>query len=246
LTSSDPALEINGLSFGYGQEGAGGFRLRIGRFRVEPGEQVVLTGRSGSGKSTLLHLIAGLIDPEAGEVRVAGQAIHALRGHRRDQFRGRRIGMVFQTFNLLAGFSASENVQAALMFSTIPAHEHRARAAKLLETLGIDRPHQLAERLSVGQQQRVAVARALACGPALVLADEPTASLDPENADNAMKLLQGACRERGAALLCVSHDPAMPARFERVVSLDDLRGGAEGAAAAVGTGAGVEGGAAWR
>ena len=217
---ANPALDIRGLEYRY--PGRDGFTLRVPSLRLDPGEQVVLTGRSGSGKSTLLHLIAGLIDPHQGEVSVAGRVMHALHGHRRDQFRGRCVGMIFQTFNLLHGFTASENVQAALMFSAVPHHEHRVRAAKLLARLGIDQPHQNAERLSVGQQQRVAVARALACDPALVLADEPTASLDPENADNAMRLIQDACRDLGAALLCVSHDPAMPGRFPRAVALADL------------------------
>ena len=133
--------------------------------------------------------------------------MHA-RGPARDAFRARHIGMVFQTFNLLHGFSALENVMAALMFTDIPAREHRDRAAALLESLGIERTEAAPDRLSVGQQQRVAVARALACSPELVLADEPTASLDPENADAAMHPIQSAPRR--PALLCVSHDPARP------------------------------------
>jgi ABC-type lipoprotein export system ATPase subunit len=228
LNTTTPALEINDLQFRYG--GNDGFALGVRSLKVEAGEQVVLTGRSGSGKSTLLYLIAGLVEPSAGEVRVNGQAVHKMCGHRRDEFRGRNIGMIFQTFNLLTGFTASENVQAALMFSKVPHHEHRGRAVKLLSQLGIDQPQQNAERLSVGQQQRVAVARALACDPVLVLADEPTASLDPENAANAMKLIQEACRERGSALLCVSHDPSMPARFERSVSVESISGSGVNAA----------------
>lgn len=148
--------------------------------------------------------------------------MHALRGARRDLYRGQRVGMIFQTFNLLNGFSALENVMAALMFSAIPQREHRARAESLLRGLGIERTDADPDRLSVGQQQRVAVARAVACAPVLVLADEPTASLDPENAEGAMDLIQHACRERHAALLCVSHDPAMVRRFDRRASLEAL------------------------
>src|SRR5690606_25031909 len=118
------------------------------------------------------------------------------------------------------------NVMAALMFSTIPRREHRERAVALLARLGLNRPDADPQQLSVGQQQRVAVARAVACEPALVLADEPTASLDPDNAAAAMDLIQQACRDAGAALLCTSHDPAMASRFERRVSLDDLADGA--------------------
>lgn len=131
--------------------------------------------------------------------------------------------MIFQTFNLLAGFSAIENVMVALMFSDIPRAEHRERAAKLLASLGIERIDAPPEQLSVGQQQRVAVARALVCEPELVLADEPTASLDPENAAGAIELIQNACKSQNAALLCVSHDPSMAARFERTMSLKNLQ-----------------------
>jgi len=182
---------------------------------VSRGEQVLLTAGSGQGKSTLLSLIAGLMEPTSGRVEVAGTVVHSLHGAGRDLFRGRHIGMIFQTFNLLMGFSAAENVMAALMFSAVPRGVHGQRAKALLGSLGIDRPDRPVERMSVGQQQRVAVARALACGPVLVLADEPTASLDPENAGAAMDLIQNACRQTGAALLCVSHDPAMTARFAR-------------------------------
>lgn len=182
---------------------------------LDPGEQLVLTGTSGSGKSTLLHLIAGLMEPDSGSIVVAGTDIHRLRAAKRDRFRGRSIGMVFQTFNLLQGFSAAENVMAALMFSDIPRGAHAKRAASLLGSLGITTPGQLVEQMSVGQQQRVAVARAIACSPALVLADEPTASLDPDHAESALNLLQDACRSSGAALLCVTHDTRVIDRFDR-------------------------------
>jgi putative ABC transport system ATP-binding protein len=167
-------------------------------------------------------VIAGLHDPTRGIVRVDGVAIHALADAARDRFRGRAIGMIFQTFNLLHGFSAAENVMAALMFSRFPRVEHRARALDLLEQLGIADPLGDPQRMSVGQQQRIAVARAIACEPVLVLADEPTASLDPENAERSMTLIQTTCRDHGAALLCASHDPTMEHRFARVESLDAL------------------------
>ena len=187
-----------------------------------PGEQMLLTGSSGRGKSTLLHLIAGLMEPTRGRVFVGGADVHALRGAARDLYRGRRIGMIFQTFNLLHGFSTLENVMVALMFSQIPRREHRVCAERLLRHLGLDAPERGIDRLSLGQQQRVAVARAVACNPILVLADEPTASLDPENAAVAVELIQSICREKNAALLCVSHDPSMAERFERRASLDEL------------------------
>jgi len=225
----DPALSIRALKFRYASsdaaEAAPPWTIDIPTLDLAPGEHLLLTGSSGRGKSTLLYLIAGVLDlspPSTGEVRVAGRNIHALRGAARDTFRGRSIGMIFQTFHLLPGFSAVENVMAALMFSDIPAREHRTRALSLLDRLGITTPDRDPDRLSVGQQQRVAVARALACRPALVLADEPTASLDPENSAAAVELIQSVCREQNAALLCVSHDPSLPSRFARRASLDEL------------------------
>lgn len=224
------ALSIEGLRFRY--PGAAEDVIDIGRFELAAGEQALLVGGSGRGKSTLLQLIAGLLDPDAGTVRVDGRDVHALEGAARDRFRGERIGMVFQTFNLLRGFSAAENVEAALLFSGRKG-DGRKLALRALERLGIDRPDADPERMSVGQQQRVAVARAVVGSPALVLADEPTASLDPANAGAAMELIESACREAGAALLCVSHDPAMRDRFARVESLDVLSGRPAAASAVV-------------
>jgi len=227
-----PALVIDDLRFGYARDAA--WALAIPHLSLARGEQMLLRGGSGQGKSTLLLLVAGLFDPGQGRILVAGTDLHSLHGAVRDRFRGRVIGMIFQTFNLLHGFSAVENVMAAMMFSGIPRSQHRRRAVALLEHLGIDRPEADPMRMSVGQQQRVAVARAVACDPVLVLADEPTASLDPENAENAMSLIQSICREKAAALLCVSHDPGMMNRFARVESLDAIRR-ADGRESAAGT-----------
>lgn len=218
------ALAIRDLKFSYaGNPGAEGWTVRVNSLSVQRGEQVLLTAGSGQGKSTLLQIIAGLMEPSEGTVEIGGTRMHGLRGADRDHFRGRTVGMIFQTFNLLHGFSALENVMAALMFSRIPRREHKDRAAALLLHLGIERVDADPDRMSVGQQQRVAVARAVACDPILVLADEPTASLDPENAATAIALIQEACREKNAALVCVSHDPAMRSRFTREESLEGLR-----------------------
>lgn len=214
--ATDPALQIEGLSFAY----SGGATVLEGlNLTLERAEQMVLRAGSGAGKSTLLNLIAGLMDPRGGRVLIDGTDIHTLRGAKRDRFRGSRIGMIFQTFNLLDGFSALENVTTAMMFSKIPRSEHDGRARALLTRLGIERQHASPQSLSVGQQQRVAVARAMACKPSLVLADEPTASLDPKNAAEAIELIRGVCAEEGAALLLVSHDPSVTAGFERVEDL---------------------------
>lgn len=226
MSDSALALRIADLSFRYpgGDDGRRRFELHVNALTLARGEAMLLTAASGHGKSTLLHLVAGLLDPSAGTVHVAGMNIHALRGATRDRFRGKHVGMIFQTFNLMQGFTAAENVMAALMLAGMSSREQRESAAALLVRLGIERPGARVEEMSVGQQQRVAVARAIACRPEIVLADEPTASLDPENAGAAMDLIQRACTETGAALLCVSHDPAMAERFTRRERLDALAG----------------------
>ena len=220
MTTDTPALRIENLAFSY--PGDRSPVLEIESYELGAGEQALLAGGSGTGKSTLLQLIAGLLDPDRGAIEVGGRDIHALTGAKRDLYRGTAIGVIFQTFNLLDGFTAEENVMAAMMFSDIPRGEHRERARALLEKLGIERAHATPEALSVGQQQRVAVARAVACDPALVLADEPTASLDPENAANAMALIEQTCKEAGAALLCTSHDPRVWEMFEQRAELAHL------------------------
>lgn len=198
-----------------------GFALRVPRLDLAAGEFALLSGGSGAGKSTLLWVIAGLLRARAGSIEVAGQRIDAMGEADRDRVRARRIGLVFQTHHLLPDFTAEQNVALALMAAGEPERTHLPRARDLLHSLGIDRPAASVAELSVGQQQRVAVARAIACRPALVLADEPTASLDIDSANAAMDLIQKACRDAGAALLCASHDPAMQARFGRVI---DVRG----------------------
>ena len=227
MMQTPAALAISNLRFRYGRSSPGDgepWTIQIPSLTLARGEQMLLTAASGRGKSTLLHLVAGLIDPLGGEILIAGQNIHAMHGAQRDQFRGLHIGMIFQTFNLLDGFSALQNVMIAMMFSDIPRREHASRAHALLEQLGIAQHDRDPQRLSVGQQQRVAVARAVACEPTIVLADEPTASLDPENSAAAMNLIQDICRQRGIALLCVSHDPSMADRFAQRQSFDALAG----------------------
>lgn len=220
------ALRIDNLKFRYHRRRKSEpWVIDIPALELQRGQQMLLTGGSGRGKSTLLHLICGLMDPIEGETYVDGTPIHSLHGAARDLFRGKRIGIIFQNFNLLHGFSALDNVMAAMMFSSIPRGKHRRRARDLLHHLGILHPRKHPDKMSIGQQQRIAVARAVACDPVLVLADEPTASLDPENGQKAMQLIQNICREKNAALLCVSHDPVMCERFEVRASLDELANG---------------------
>ncbi len=191
--------------------------LDIPALELRAGEQVALRGASGSGKTTLLHIIAGILTPDSGRVLIAGADITALGEARRDALRAERIGYVFQTFNLLQGYSALENVLLGMMFGR--GADAKAAAA-LLERVGLgNRLSYRPRQLSVGQQQRVAVARALANHPRLVLADEPTGNLDPRHGTEALTLIRDVCREQGAALLLVSHDPAVLSQFDRV---DDL------------------------
>ena len=223
--------------------------IDIEQFSLADGEQVALVGTSGSGKTTLLHLIAGILSPDSGKIlfgapkdtsdkmlnyagpsaRVDGAAdIARLSEAQRDIFRGRHIGYIFQTHHLLAGFTALENVLLGMSFTgrkTDPKW-----ATHLLNEVGLaQRLHYKPGKLSVGQQQRVAVARALANRPNLVLADEPTGALDAANAQQVLELIRKLCNEVGASLLLVSHDPAITAQFPRVVTLAELNTAARAA-----------------
>lgn len=194
--------------------------VRVGRFELQPGEQVLLQGESGSGKSTLLNLIAGIVAADAGEIHLSGENVCALSESARDAHRARSLGYVFQNFNLLNGYTCLENVELGMSFG---AGVDSDFAAHLLERVGLaNRRNYRPDQLSQGQKQRVAIARALANRPKLVLADEPTGNLDPANAAVALELIQSLCRENEAALLFVSHDPHLKAKFERTIDLADL------------------------
>jgi ABC-type lipoprotein export system ATPase subunit len=195
--------------------------LDIARFEVKAGEQMVLTGDSGCGKTTLLHVIAGLSRPDSGEVRIDGTNITLLPEAGRDQFRAAKIGYVFQTFNLLPGFSALENVVLGMTFGRQRSDASRAR--QLLERVGLgNRLSHKPAMLSVGEQQRVAVARALANRPKLLLADEPTANVDARHQQRIIDLIRGACRDEEVALLLVTHTPQVSEQFERVERLEQI------------------------
>ena len=173
-------------------------------FSLEARQQVALSGASGSGKTTFLHLIAGILRPDAGEIRLDGVELSRLSEAARDRLRASRIGYIFQTFNLLQGYTCLENVLLGMSFGPGP---DRTRAEELLRRVGLaDRLRHYPRQLSTGQQQRVAVARALANRPRLVLADEPTGNLDHRAGREALRLIREACEESGAALLLVSHD----------------------------------------
>ena len=195
--------------------------LDVASFALAAEEQCALEGTSGSGKSTLLHVISGIMRPDAGRVAIDGVDITRLPEARRDRLRADTLGLVFQQFNLLPGFTALENVLVAMSFGS--GGSDRRRAADLLAAVGLShRLHHRPAQLSVGQQQRVAVARALANRPRAVLADEPTASVDAAHQRQVVDLLRGTCAAEGVALLVVTHDPAVAVEFPRRLKLEDF------------------------
>lgn len=198
--------------------------LMIDDWQAAAGAQILLRGISGSGKTTLLNILAGLLPPTTGLVRCGGQSIYALPEDERDRLRATTIGYIFQMHHLAPTLSALENVEMPLIFGRkLNASARTARARELLDSVGLRDFHRHRPvQLSTGQRLRVAVARALAAQPALVLADEPTAALDAESSHAVMDLLQESCRRTGATLIVASHDPALAPRFDRVV---DLRNG---------------------
>ena len=224
------AIALEGVRFGW--PGADRDVLAIERLAIERGERVFVRGASGSGKTTLLSLIGAIVAPREGEVRVDGVELGTLAGGRRDTFRAERVGFIFQMFNLLPYLGLVDNVLLPCRFSA----RRRARAIaaggtldaearRLLGTLGLD-VAALAGRpvtaLSVGQQQRVAAARALIGSPPIVVADEPTSALDADAREDFLELLFAEVRAVGATLVFVSHDRELAAVFDRVVDLATL------------------------
>ena len=194
--------------------------LREASLRVKPGEAVVITGRSGSGKSTLLALIGGLEQPDRGKVLIDGRAIWRERNHARA--RREVVGFVFQRHLLLETLSARVNVEVPLLGAGMRRAERRSRAMRLLEEVGLtDRAEHVPSQLSGGERQRVAVARALANEPRLLLADEPTGALDSDNSERVLDLLFGLRDRLGMTMLVVSYDSAIGARADRTVTLVD-------------------------
>ncbi len=203
-----------------GPDGAVQPVIDVPHFSLSRGEQVALEGRSGTGKTTLLHLIAGILRADGGRIALDGEDLTRASEARRDRVRAEKLGYVFQTFNLLQGYTALENVMLGMSFGRGIDKPH---AEELLRRLGLaDRLHHRPGQLSIGQQQRVALARAVANRPRLVLADEPTGNLDPFHANEALELLRTLCRENEAALLIVSHDRDVLGRFEKRVALETL------------------------
>ena len=194
--------------------------VRVPTFSMEHNQQLAIKGPSGSGKTTFLHILAGVLTPDSGQVRIDGQFLGAMNESDRDQLRSGMIGYIFQSFNLLNGFSCIENLLLAM---SLHGASNLDRARSLLDKVGlIDREDHLPGQLSIGQQQRVAIARALINRPKLVLADEPTGNLDPTNTDRSLELLRSLCKEWGSALILVSHDPRVIEKFEHQVDWEEL------------------------
>lgn len=216
-------LNIKDLVKTFDLPGGGGSLtvLDVPRFEIADSEQVVMIGESGGGKTTLLHLIAGLLAADSGSINVNGTELTKLSEQGRDRFRASVIGYVFQTFNLLPAFTALENVRLGMTFGH--SRHDIARAMNLLDRVGLaDRADYKPGQLSVGQQQRVAIARSLAGKPKLLLADEPTANVDPISAESVLDLIQDSCKEEGIALLMVTHSMEVAGRFERVDRLEEI------------------------
>ncbi len=195
--------------------------LGIERYELVQGEQAALVGSSGGGKTTLLNVISGILIPDTGQVIVAGKDIAPLPEPTRDRYRAMRIGFVFQTFNLLPAFTALENVLLGMSFSGRPVDKEFA--VSLLERVGLQhRLNHLPQRMSVGEQQRVSVARSMANRPALLLADEPTANVDPANQDLILNLVKDTCKEHNVTLLMVTHALEVANTFNRIDKLSDF------------------------
>ncbi|KUJ79250.1 methionine ABC transporter ATP-binding protein [Ruegeria profundi] len=221
------ALRLNDLNFAW--PGAGHDILHIKSLALQKGESLFLYGPSGCGKSTLLAAIAGTVNIAPGAIVVAGKDVGAMRGGARDRFRGEHLGMIFQVFNLVPWLSALENVVLPCRYSANRARraapDPSTAAQDLLTELGLADPAVAgaqAGSLSVGQQQRVAAARALIGKPSLILADEPTSALDEDAKIAFVELLQRECRQAESALLFVSHDRSLENHFDRAVSFSEI------------------------
>jgi len=217
-------LETNGVSKQYRMGEVTVDALAGVDFSAEEGEFIAVMGPSGSGKSTLLHLLGGLDQPTDGEVALAGRVLSDLSDNQVTITRRRKVGFVFQFFNLIPTLSAEENIALPLLIDGRRPREYRERVDRLLELVGLtERRHHKPDQLSGGEQQRVAIARALVTEPAIVLADEPTGNLDSRSGDDILKLLRQLCDELGQTIVTVTHDPRAASYADRIVFLKDGR-----------------------
>jgi putative ABC transport system ATP-binding protein len=215
-------IETIGLSKTYGKGEASVHALRGVDLAVRQGELLAIMGPSGSGKSTLLYLLGDIEQPSLGKILLEGNDMAILDDDQRTLIRRRRIGFIFQSFNLLPAFTASENVAIPLLLDGIPAAQRQRRAEAMLALVGMSHRHDhLPTTLSGGEQQRVAIARALVIEPAILLADEPTGNLDTANGQQVTALLRKLATEQRQTIVMVTHDPTVAAHADRIVHLRD-------------------------
>tara|TARA_E500000075_G_scaffold10799_1_gene8314 strand:- start:146 stop:838 length:693 start_codon:yes stop_codon:yes gene_type:complete len=221
--SAQPVLDVRNVSHGFNdQSGHRLFVLQSLDLRINPGDSVAIIGPSGAGKSTLLSLLAGLDIPESGEILFQGEAFSGLSEDQRAAVRRGRIGFVFQSFQLLQGLTAVENVMLPLELTGMSVAQAKQRAMKWLERVGLGaRTHHRPRMLSGGEQQRVALARAFVDEPALLFADEPTGNLDRRTGESVSELLFELNQETGTTLILVTHDERLASRCQRILSLED-------------------------
>tara|TARA_B100001142_G_scaffold270730_1_gene276964 strand:- start:334 stop:1062 length:729 start_codon:yes stop_codon:yes gene_type:complete len=231
MQNNIPAIQLAEIDFCWGAK-TNNFRIRVKDFRLEKGESVILIGPSGGGKSTLLSLICGIVKPQNGNTKILGKDLEKMSNQEKDGFRADNIGIIFQQFNLLPYLSALDNVLLPLEFSKSrktasgkTKEKLNKEAKRLLKNLSIE-PETIGEQkaatLSIGQQQRVAAARAFIGSPNMIIADEPTSSLDEETQDKFLEQLFSEKKTTGASLLMVSHNPRIAKRFDRVVKLENI------------------------
>jgi putative ABC transport system ATP-binding protein len=224
LPLGDVAVSCRGVSKHFGSGSTLVQALQDVSLDLPAGEMTLLVGPSGCGKTTLISLIAGLLEPSAGEVTVLGQNLTRMPGGRKVQFRGRHIGFVFQQYNLLPALTAAENAAVPLLIARHPRHQAIERARFLLDAVGIgDKVNKLPAELSGGQQQRVAIARALIHEPRLLVCDEPTAALDAKSGQTVMQLLRRVAVQPDRAVIVVTHDSRVYQFGDRIVRMSDGR-----------------------
>lgn len=216
-----PAIELKNVLFYY-QPAA--WQLSLPELTLQPGQHLFIKGASGSGKTTLLNLLAGIIVPKRGEIKLGGILFSQLSGAKRDTMRARNIGVVFQQLNLIPYLSVLDNVLLSAHFAGSNKQESEQRAKMLLQSLGLAASlvHQQASALSVGQQQRVAIARALLTQPALLIADEPTSALDSDNRDSFMQVLLEQANACQTTVIFVSHDTSLRRYFNLQLDMQNL------------------------
>jgi putative ABC transport system ATP-binding protein len=217
-----PIVEARGVVKTYDTGKVKVSALRGVDLALRPGEMVAIMGPSGCGKTTLLNCLSGLDGIDAGEIRIEGTALTAMSDRERTDYRARRMGFVFQFYNLMPVLSSVENVELPLLVARVPGKEARRRALAALEMVGLaDWAEHVPDELSGGQRQRVTIARALANDPAIVWADEPTGDLDSENAEEITALMRRLNRERGLTFLIVTHDIAVGRKTDRIIRMVD-------------------------